>query len=937
MEHPQKKEIVLFIHGTNAADISNTGEQWWQRKSRCWQDFDQELHGYYDCQPDAHVFHWSGINSEGERRLAGRKLSGLLLKLEKEEQPYHLIGHSHGGSVIWHAIYSLTDRKIDLKYMKSWATVGTPFLFYETKKIDLLFIPPIALATAFMAFSLYRIPYVVEVMPNSIIDPINSVYPLLFLLAVSLIPLFIIVLGIVRLFLYFRIKTMLSREERARETAFRKYGAAYLGLWCNVDEALSGLSSTLSLGGEIVPRINTQAAPIKKIVLLIITPLRFFYNKIIAQASDEFIWNRLVKKLQGNDVGNFTLYKVSSSPILSGNVNSELSDDIKSSLIEEANKNAAHTIASVRNILGLGATSESNRSLVAGLAESIKYNELIHTSYFDNADIRKLLKEHILGKQKESTQEMAAVLTKAIEPKSPRSNERSYNNTFTSLSFLLNATASLLIILAWTSSSVLYDSYVYPFTKEYQVKFIASQNITARIVSGSDIADYAVTQLAQKLALLGYEDAILSQSREIKEIDYRLLMLTSIAHEFIENNRVGEAKSVMKEAEKLLVSNDDAHSNDGLNAVVEELAHLGKKSDALQIADTLSLYGSHGKDEALGRIAIGLAEAGLRKDAYAVLRSIPDIASRFSQLREFIDGIDDKREKIRAVDSLMAIVALVPEKGNWKSAALSAGVYELVKQGKTSKAYSLAQSIVDPGFRSAAYRYIVEKLLDEKKINKAKALLDEIPKQDPNSNSVLTLIKINSVAPDANLREQIVSDLKILESRVANTPSSFPENTFFEIASLWAELGQVDEALSILKEVELGSYKDSDYEAFKEPIKILVAQKRKQRILKFMSGINNLTTKCYFSIALASYAKGAEKQKELLAVEKFAVNVLNDEDQSFLYSVIAKEWVRLNNFHHAMELSNKCRSYDKVFIYLEVLDKILQDKKIKSLSKSGQY
>ena len=82
-------------------------------------------------------FAWSGANSESERRKAGRRLFEGLRALEREnhrlieagEAPrhYHLIGHSHGGTVIWNALRLAAGRGESLRHLRSWATLGTPF------------------------------------------------------------------------------------------------------------------------------------------------------------------------------------------------------------------------------------------------------------------------------------------------------------------------------------------------------------------------------------------------------------------------------------------------------------------------------------------------------------------------------------------------------------------------------------------------------------------------------------------------------------------------------------------------------------------------------------------------------------------------------------------------------------------------------------------
>ena len=53
---------------------------------------------------DRRVFHWSGENSERARIKAGLDLLERFLENEERCIPYHVIGHSHGGSVIWHAL-----------------------------------------------------------------------------------------------------------------------------------------------------------------------------------------------------------------------------------------------------------------------------------------------------------------------------------------------------------------------------------------------------------------------------------------------------------------------------------------------------------------------------------------------------------------------------------------------------------------------------------------------------------------------------------------------------------------------------------------------------------------------------------------------------------------------------------------------------------------
>ncbi|MGX7829842.1 hypothetical protein ACTG9Q_32675 [Actinokineospora sp. 24-640] len=128
---------------------------------------------------DVRLFHWSGMNSLTERLAASNRLLAVLFALEREGRGYHLIGHSHGGSVIWEALttahlmhenktvysavkpylrarrmipertpvrrrrmtldglgsdYQRMAPSLPLTGLRSWTTVGTPFLTHLPKR-----------------------------------------------------------------------------------------------------------------------------------------------------------------------------------------------------------------------------------------------------------------------------------------------------------------------------------------------------------------------------------------------------------------------------------------------------------------------------------------------------------------------------------------------------------------------------------------------------------------------------------------------------------------------------------------------------------------------------------------------------------------------------------------------------------------------------------
>src|SRR4051794_32781645 len=91
--------VVLLIHGTGATAAEDEGTRWWQRGSEFSRDLDGHLTRWACCLSEGRLFRWSGTNSERERQRAARDLLDTWLnRFEKEGRPYHLIGHSHGGS-----------------------------------------------------------------------------------------------------------------------------------------------------------------------------------------------------------------------------------------------------------------------------------------------------------------------------------------------------------------------------------------------------------------------------------------------------------------------------------------------------------------------------------------------------------------------------------------------------------------------------------------------------------------------------------------------------------------------------------------------------------------------------------------------------------------------------------------------------------------------
>jgi hypothetical protein len=120
-----------FVHSAGTADALNINPdapvQWWQQGST----FEHEVKSYVtgeDGPVDVVPFTWRSQNSEIDRRQAGSALLDTLRGLDKKGEPYVVVGHSHGGSVIASALIESVSRRKPLVNLKRWITIGTPFV-----------------------------------------------------------------------------------------------------------------------------------------------------------------------------------------------------------------------------------------------------------------------------------------------------------------------------------------------------------------------------------------------------------------------------------------------------------------------------------------------------------------------------------------------------------------------------------------------------------------------------------------------------------------------------------------------------------------------------------------------------------------------------------------------------------------------------------------
>ncbi len=443
-------DLVLLVHGTYAARQEDQGTSWWQMGSQAYEGLRQRLpKGVQLTGPDE-VFHWSGENSERARIKAGIALLARLKELEAQGRGYHLIGHSHGGSVIWHTLRMATLGRIQLDRLRSWTTLGTPFFRHQTHGstrianvvrvvLGLILIKP-AYATAIRFCDLLFRPEKSLWVGNTALPERYTLYetPVLRLMELMHIPIertgnelriggygsssgmsnievlfttpvgwMLMVLALAVIYVYLNLTVFFLRpvleswqmwaERRLEQRACNMYGKRWLGLWSPDDEAINGLRATLDLTVSFVSRMAPKDRVLfSDYVTLIWQPyywvLTPVFNFMLRPFLDGLVRSYVVKAAQGNNRPGADVVAVTPVPwrVTDSQKPICLPNWLNEQLVEAANSWAREIIPKLRSVL-------ASPSFVSGL-ESCKGTlgrELVHTSYFDHSEILDLMAMHV--------------------------------------------------------------------------------------------------------------------------------------------------------------------------------------------------------------------------------------------------------------------------------------------------------------------------------------------------------------------------------------------------------------------------------------------------------------------------------------------------------------------------------------------------------------
>jgi hypothetical protein len=631
------RSIVIFIHGTGTAASEDEGNLWWQRNSQFWDQLNIKISPHHSCGPqDGRLYHWSGENSEAERQNAGENLLEWLESFESTGCSYHLVCHSHGGSIAWKALCEAVRVRKELKGLKTWTTLGTPFLHCAVDSSRFLLSIPFVTAIAILFFSRSELSSLYAYSSDLIADDLylqtgGLILVFLFILLMTL------VLGY-SLFQHFILTLKQQKRLSIERSAFQRYGDRWFGMSSKADEAINGLLNTLRLQGEIVPRARSKRMAVTgKVFAILTTPFRIVYNYVVAPITDEFIWDRVTRRLQGIDIVGLKLVEVRRSPL--GQASAPVSQQVERQLVFSSNASASETLSKIRDALGLAAQSgDELPALVTGFKQRFTWQELVHTNYFQNEEIIETIASNILGMKPFCLQAASDPLSSGTSSDYQRRPPTHRAGIWLALSFkLLGLVGVLLIALIFLQ--LFHGLYVYPFTGAYQVEQILKQTPfkQAAVEKGQDASRIVAVWIAALYAK-GHETQGLEHLRERRD----LLDDTLIA--LLERDHFEGVRRLLVDVKKI---GQERGFTKGFTNIIRKLCEKGEFGLAVKSAEILTDVMAHGLGRAI--LAEEYAKQGNIEQAIVQAKLSGDI-STYENISQILTG-QDKAQSVLDIHS----------------------------------------------------------------------------------------------------------------------------------------------------------------------------------------------------------------------------------------------------------------------------------------------
>lgn len=458
---PATESNLVFVHGTFAQSMSDRGDAWWQLDSEFSRHIEKKLRGF--ASPSSEAFHWSGENSDVFRVFDAAHLYNRLC-LENERGPFHVVAHSHGGMVLFHALMLAVEKGKSLENLQSWVTVGTPFIFYKASVTrTAMSHAPIAILVALL----------ISILALQFLGSL--------LLATTV---FLGIIALIFAYVTYLTRSRSNKLHRLEVETIVEFGSRWLGIRSKHDEAITLLKSTMVLNTSIAPKwksgflwsysregatnipgripkailsrkgpsddhpanlvhpnswLRKEAVPVsgwrmkarKQLVGMVLfwpihigrEVLQLGYGRVLAPQLNAMAAAIAKARVLGDDAPHFIADHVTDVPSRHPHLSAaELPHKVEEDLLRIANANAKNMISEVRqnyfSQLALAPTTE-----VFGLWQNVQSDPtraLVHCLYFEHRSCQELIAAALFegrGKHQEASHKQWLISAKATTQK----------------------------------------------------------------------------------------------------------------------------------------------------------------------------------------------------------------------------------------------------------------------------------------------------------------------------------------------------------------------------------------------------------------------------------------------------------------------------------------------------------------------------------------
>jgi hypothetical protein len=548
------KDLIVFVHGTGSANPADEGKKWWQLGS----SFSNELGALLASVTVASPFHWSGLNSELARRRAGSALLDRLRQMEAGSQRYHLVGHSHGGSVIWHALTQSAAQGRRLAGLKSWCTVGTPFLTVAPRWPNVwrwvtALLVTIAFSSLLHGSGAFELP---SVAPEIWSD--GRRWSLIGYLALMSAAVGLWIWAVGRALVPAAARLLYSSKLGIPATAASWYGDTWLGLWHPLDEPINSLAGTLGPAPKIAPRRR------ESLLFRTIPFLGSLWDAVLMRAADEFAWRQVTSRAQGADLVNQFVLDVGRAPKPLEPGFNPLPAQVADQMTASANEHSEGLVASMRALLENAYDQRNTETIADRVGTLLTFQELIHTSYFDQATVAKMIAAHIEQCAAPGGRPLAAFEPARADVASTRKAgalpPRGALEFVTALVLLIAPAATL-----WVSVRTTAEAVIMPYTAAYQFESIGDYVTQRRVLAAGSGGRLAALLLG--LEAKGVVADPIAMLDRIPDDKHRWQAAIRMAYGYGRNGRI-------KDVERLLAREEPERKAE-YDAEIRLLAFLG--------------------------------------------------------------------------------------------------------------------------------------------------------------------------------------------------------------------------------------------------------------------------------------------------------------------------------------------------------------------------